>query len=1092
MSAGLDSLKHIVVVMMGGRSFDHMLGSLKAVNPRIDGLTGQESNPDRHGNQVFVQPLAEFKSELNPTSDSRFETVDLQIFGGDQSATRTANMQGFVRSYEQLRHGATNAEKVMHYFPQDKLPVLTSLATNFAVFDRWFSSVPGPPICNRAFAHYGTSFGQVGMYNFYAQGEHIYKRLQDANHTAKIYYFDESNLGPETVKLAQSQPYIIEYYDQFLADCKNGNLPNYSYLEPNHTVHTTADGIAIASDQDLDHDVRAGEIFIASVYNAIRLNPDLWASTAMLIVYQEHGGFYDHVPPPACAPDGYSAGPANTGLNFTFNFDRLGVRVPAILISPWIPKGTVVSSGRIFEHASIPATLTDFFIGNFDQCTPREKAASTFLDVLSLPQMRADHLIFNTDLASQGKPNSSASPLSDWVPPGVLVSQVDGKATSTDAESNPIASPAPNEATVVAPPSPREGVPPNVPPFQTGPSTHVARDRWTTVNSLEHYPYAYAIYRFLTDPETKPPLAVSIQAPWGGGKTSLMRMIQTQLDPDAINRADQTSAANATNTGSATVKRILQEMETAADQPSTSATAPRDASVPSLSYTPAKNGGSSISEPTVPPIQKPGERRVTIWFNAWKYESTSQVWAGLADCIVQQIGERLGPVERELFWFRLQLGRIDAEKIRRKIHEELFSTFVRRLSSWLPAYVMGLALATFAAIKHAWLPASGLAAAEFVAGCLQFWKVKSETENKPARISLGDFVRAPDYAANLGFVHDVVQDLRRVFSLIPSKHLPMVVFIDDLDRCSPGKVAAVVEAVNLFLAGEFPDCMFILGIDDEMVAAALDQAHSDVIAKLPLYARTSSIGWRFMDKFVQLPFVIPTVSPEDHSHFIESLLSQDAGAEINMQVRDIAARLVEQTESASTTPEEVVDRVNAQQPLAQGQQDALRQEVKVIQDMNENIKKFTDQEKDIRDAIALHAKRYFINPRDTKRFVNLFRFYYFLRAARQARGQPVPTVDQLCRWLALSLKWPTVVRWLRRRPTAQDGTSDLQLETLERLAGASDAIGTWQKSIHEALGLDLEQTQWLADRELYAFLRSEGSDFETGDRLSSCSNKGLW
>jgi phospholipase C len=142
--------------------------------------------------------------------------------------------------------------------------------------------------------------------------------------------------------------------------------------------------------------VQEGERFIASVYNAVRQNPALWATTALLIVYDEHGGIYDHVPPPACTPDGFVAQPKDTGTGAPFLFDRLGVRVPAVLVSPWIPKGTVVD-GRVFEHASIPATVTKQFLpgGVYNDRTPREKAAETFLDLLTLPAMRADTIEFD-------------------------------------------------------------------------------------------------------------------------------------------------------------------------------------------------------------------------------------------------------------------------------------------------------------------------------------------------------------------------------------------------------------------------------------------------------------------------------------------------------------------------------------------------------------------------------------------------------------------------------------------------------------------------------------------------------------------------
>jgi phospholipase C len=396
MPPGLDALKHIVVLMMENRSFDHMLGSLKAVNPLIDGVDGTQWNPDTQGNQVHVQPLAEFQSQLDPDPDHHFPAVDLQIFGGDQSSTRVANMQGFVKSYFQQRQDVAHSQKIMYYFSEDKLPVLTTLATNFAVFNRWFSSIPGPTICNRGFAHYGTSFGQVGMNVFYPHGKSVYERLQDAGRTAKLYYFDQASSTMEVVNLLQHQPQLFGTYDQFIADCKSGTLPDYSFVEPNYTDHDNDDGAQLASDQHPDHNIQAGELYIASVYNAIRENPTLWASTALLIVYDEHGGIYDHVVPLACLGDGHSAGPADTGLNYTFNFDRLGVRVPAILVSPWVPKGTVVPADRVFEHASIPATASSHFIGTYTANTEREQNAQTFLDLLSLDVMRTESIFFNT------------------------------------------------------------------------------------------------------------------------------------------------------------------------------------------------------------------------------------------------------------------------------------------------------------------------------------------------------------------------------------------------------------------------------------------------------------------------------------------------------------------------------------------------------------------------------------------------------------------------------------------------------------------------------------------------------------------------
>ncbi len=406
MPAGLDNLKHIVVLMMENRSFDHMLGGLSLVMengqkkyPKINGLAGTESNPDTNGAIVNVQPNAKFQSQLDPDPDHHYPGVDRQIFGGAPPGPgRVPNMQGFVKDYFTQTNDVNRSHNVMYYFTPDKLPVLSTLATQFALFNGWFSSIPGPTICNRAFAHYGTSFGQVGMDLFYIKDPipSIYERMVQAGHTAKIYYYDQQSSTMEIVNLLKNQPQIFGSFSQFIGDCRGGTLPEYSFVEPCYNDHPgPGGGEVLASDQHPDHNVQEGERFIAVIYNAIRTNPDLWKSTALLIVYDEHGGIYDHVVPPQVTPDGYFADPGNTGTGETFNFDRLGIRVPAILVSPYIPRGTVVpgteagANARIFEHACIPGTVTNFFLKGDAKRTVRERNSSSFLDLLT-DQMRPD------------------------------------------------------------------------------------------------------------------------------------------------------------------------------------------------------------------------------------------------------------------------------------------------------------------------------------------------------------------------------------------------------------------------------------------------------------------------------------------------------------------------------------------------------------------------------------------------------------------------------------------------------------------------------------------------------------------------------
>jgi phospholipase C len=228
----------------------------------------------------------------------------------------------------------------------------------------------------------------------------IYTRLINASpkHSTKVYYYDTTSSTMEVVNLLQNQPELFGTYDQFLSDCSSGKLPEYSFVEPNYNDHDTDSGEEVANDQHPDHDVQAGELLIAEVYMAIKRSP-LWPNTALLVVYDEHGGIYDHVVPPACPKDKFSAPANSTGTGMAFDFDRLGVRVPAILISPWIPKGTIVN--RVFDHASIPATVTKFFLGDYPAVSPREFSADVFIEpqgqsvdparnLLSLATMRTD------------------------------------------------------------------------------------------------------------------------------------------------------------------------------------------------------------------------------------------------------------------------------------------------------------------------------------------------------------------------------------------------------------------------------------------------------------------------------------------------------------------------------------------------------------------------------------------------------------------------------------------------------------------------------------------------------------------------------
>ncbi len=394
MPPGLDALKHIVVLMMENRSFDHMLGYLKQDWPNLDGLTGTETNPDTNGDLQSVQPTAAPQGELDPDPDHSWQGVNMQIFGNAQGTDDgSPKMQGFIKSYFTVEQDVAHSRNVMNCFTPENLSVLTYLAEQYAVCDRWFASLPGPTVPNRMFAHFGTSFGHVdNAMKFFDNGMSIYSRVLNAGGSARIYYYDESSASVGFTFQLENQPQAMANYQQFLEDCANGNLPDYSFLEPNYSDHANL----LASDQHPDHNVIAGENFIADVYNHIRQSP-LWESTLLVIVYDEHGGTFDHVTPPSITPDG---GQYGTDPVSGFQFNRLGIRVPAVFVSPWIDQGALVHTQ--YEHASIPRTVADFFITNPAQrnLTPRESQANVFTAdpaLFTLTTARTDSFTFTME-----------------------------------------------------------------------------------------------------------------------------------------------------------------------------------------------------------------------------------------------------------------------------------------------------------------------------------------------------------------------------------------------------------------------------------------------------------------------------------------------------------------------------------------------------------------------------------------------------------------------------------------------------------------------------------------------------------------------
>jgi phospholipase C len=365
-------------------------------------LTGEEFNhvdpADTSSAKIYVHRKKLDPGQRDQTEPGHYlENAQAQLFGSAEGPyLDPAPMNGFVKDYIETLEQESNredkkeidpieaGEALMGCYDPASTPVLRTLAEEFVLCDRWFSSVPGPTWPNRYYLHAATSDGIADNKKRLPESVPlIYDHLEQAGIPWSVYASEKltSNVGFALEKFSlllkpepHPGPYRKEPYFKDIKDFQNdlikGELPSYSFLEPIFLSMKKEGG----NDQHPQYmgtlDIDLGEYLIAAVYEALR-DSSYWEKSLFVVLYDEHGGNYDHVPPPAGVvnPDGkISEMPA-------FDFTRLGVRVPALLISPWLEKGRIDST--TFDHASVAASVKEIF-GLPEFLTKRDEAACHF------------------------------------------------------------------------------------------------------------------------------------------------------------------------------------------------------------------------------------------------------------------------------------------------------------------------------------------------------------------------------------------------------------------------------------------------------------------------------------------------------------------------------------------------------------------------------------------------------------------------------------------------------------------------------------------------------------------------------------------
>jgi hypothetical protein len=371
---------HTIVLMLENRSFDHLFGFLGIG----EGVPADATNTHNEAKKpvVFHIKKGGDYTAIGEGPSHSLKQTNMQLFGTTAEpahATAAPTMGGFVNSFAtslqyDLKRAPTDSElqQVMNCFDPVQLPVLSTLAKNFVLCDHWFADVPGPTMPNRAFVHAATSQGYTYNANWKPKFtcKTIYDRIAaKAGCTWRSYYHDKNDLLELYPALKSDTTNHVRFETHFLSDVASDNLPTYAFItpafigapeQPVNSMHAPAD-------------VRPAEKLVADVYSALRAHPDVWKKALLIIVFDEHGGYYDHVPPPATvSPDGI-AGRLDESYLLPFAFDRLGLRVPAILVSPWFEAAV---DSTVYSHSSIVGSMIDALQLPGGFLTERDKRAA--------------------------------------------------------------------------------------------------------------------------------------------------------------------------------------------------------------------------------------------------------------------------------------------------------------------------------------------------------------------------------------------------------------------------------------------------------------------------------------------------------------------------------------------------------------------------------------------------------------------------------------------------------------------------------------------------------------------------------------------
>ena len=441
----MHGIQHVIVLMLENRSYDHLLG----YHPRVGTLHSRpESCPTTSGSTRLIETTPEADGRLSVGPPHSHEEVMRQVTGtpvpenvqASYSVPVPAPMNGFIESYRSL-DGAGSGVEIMRCFAPEEVPVLSKLATDFVVFDRWFASVPGETWPNRNFAHAGTSDGEVNIVRRLYDNNTIFDRLGEdwaIYHKGIPQVWAFRNLWKQRNRRFRGLGHLLH-------DIADDSLRAYSFVEPDHGLPPGEHGNSQHphENEKSGRSFVAGEQLIAEIYNALVANPEVFDKTLFIITYDEHGGFFDHVPPVPMQPP---TSVVTTGFDFAVS----GVRVPAVAVNPRLKAETISVA---VDHSAIPRTVRGLFAPTSPPLSNREAASPSVVDLMTWGPARALAPIPVPDLPEREwlLPAEAEEPLDDFQQSMVGLALV-----LQDEQGQPRTGEVEPDADAVLPPSPLE------------------------------------------------------------------------------------------------------------------------------------------------------------------------------------------------------------------------------------------------------------------------------------------------------------------------------------------------------------------------------------------------------------------------------------------------------------------------------------------------------------------------------------------------------------------------------------------------------------------------------------------------------------